>query len=86
MKASKARLLSEAEANRKEKPHELVTKKIQAATEEICEPEPVTAADEFKIDYRAVIGDKRAQGRVMWDKEETFTAIRIAGMHRIQSP
>ena len=27
---------------------------MQAVTEEICEPEPVTAADDFKIDYRAV--------------------------------
>ena len=26
---------------------------MQAVTEEICEPEPVTAADYFKIDYRA---------------------------------
>ena len=26
---------------------------MQAVTEETCEPEPVTAADDFKIDYRA---------------------------------
>ena len=52
-KASKARLMSEAEARRKEKPQELATKKMQAATEETCGPEPVTAADDFKIDYRA---------------------------------
>ena len=32
-----------------------------------------------------VTGDMRAQGGVMWAKEETLTAIRIAGMHRIQS-
>ena len=32
-----------------------------------------------------VTGDMRAQGGVMWAKGETFTAIRIAGMHRIQS-
>ena len=49
MKASKARLLSEAEARRKEKPQDLATKKMQAVTEETCEPEPLTAADEFKI-------------------------------------
>ena len=53
VKASKARLLSEAEARRKDKPQELATKKMQAVTEETREPEPVTAADDFKIDYRA---------------------------------
>ena len=39
VKASKARLLSEAEARRKEKSQELATKKMQAVTEEIREPE-----------------------------------------------
>ena len=53
VKASKARLLSEAEARRKDKPQELAAKKMQAVTEETREPEPVTAADDFKIDYRA---------------------------------
>ena len=48
VKASNARLLSEAEARRKDKPQEPTT-----VTEETCEPEPVTAADDFKIDYRA---------------------------------
>ena len=57
VKASKARLLSEAEARRKEKPQELATKKMQAVTEETGEPEPVTAADDFKIDYRAAARD-----------------------------
>ena len=33
-----------------------------------------------------VTGYMRAQGGVMWAKGETVTAIRIAGMHRIQSP
>ena len=47
----------EAEARRKEKPQELALKKIQAVTEEIREPEPVTAADDFKIDYRAATRD-----------------------------
>ena len=40
VKASKARLLSEVEARRKEKPQELATKKMQSVTEEIYEPEP----------------------------------------------
>ena len=65
VKASKARLLSEAEARRKEKPQELATKKMQAIMEETCEPEPepVTAADDFKIEYRAAARDalNRAQ-------------------------
>ena len=57
------RLLSEADARRKEKPQELATKKMQALTEEMREPEPVTAADDFKIDYRAATRDaiKRVQ-------------------------
>ena len=57
VKASKARLLSEAEARRKDKPQELATKKMQAVTEETREREPVTAADDFKIDYRAAARD-----------------------------
>ena len=57
VKASKARLLSEAEARRKDKPQELATKNLQAVTEETREPEPVTAADDFKIDYRAAARD-----------------------------
>ena len=57
VKTSKARLLSEAEARRKDKPQELVAKKMQAVTEETREPEPATAADDFKIDYRAAARD-----------------------------
>ena len=57
LKARKARLLSEAEARRKDKPQELATKKMQAVTEETCEPEPVHAVDDFKIDYRAAARD-----------------------------
>ena len=57
VKANKARLLSEAEVRRKEKPQKLTTKTMQAVTEETCEPEPVTAADDFKIDYRAAARD-----------------------------
>ena len=50
VKASKATLLSEAEARRKDKPQELAAKKMQAVTEETREPEPATAADDFKIE------------------------------------
>ena len=57
LKASKIHLLSEAEARGKEKLQELATKKLQAVTEEIREPEPVTAVDDFKIDYRAAARD-----------------------------
>ena len=28
---------------------------MQAVTEEMCEPEPMTAADGFKIDYRGAL-------------------------------
>ena len=52
MKATKARLLSEAEGRRKEKPTELTTKKMQAVTEETRKSEPVTAAD-----YKAAAKD-----------------------------
>ena len=47
VKASKARLLSEAEARRKDKLQELATKKMQVVTEEICELRPVTSADDL---------------------------------------
>ena len=57
VKASKARLLSEADARRKDKPQELATKKMLAVTEETREPEPVTTADDFKFDYRAAARD-----------------------------
>ena len=57
VKASKARLLSEAEVRIKDKPQELTAKKMQAVTEETCGPEPVTTADDFKIDYRSAARD-----------------------------
>ena len=57
MKASKVCLLSEAEARRKDKPQELATKMMQAVTEKICDSEPMTAADDLKIDYRAAARD-----------------------------
>ena len=50
VKASKARLMSEVEARRKERPQELATKKMQGVSEETSEPEPGTAANDFKID------------------------------------
>ena len=57
VKASKVCSLNEAEARRKEKPQEVATKKKQSVTKEIREPEPVTVADDFKIDYRAAARD-----------------------------
>ena len=57
VKASKASLLSEGEARRKEKPQDLATMKMQAVTEEMREHEPMTAADDFKIDYREAARD-----------------------------
>ena len=60
VKAIKARLLCEAEARRKEKLQVLATKKMQAVTEETCEPEPVTTADDFKkpVEGPAGIGNE----------------------------
>ena len=46
VKASKARILSEAEARRKDKPQELAAKKMQAVTEET--PEPAVTREETK--------------------------------------
>ena len=58
VKTSKARLMSESEARRKERPQELATKKMQAMTEEMTgEPEPGTAANDFKHDYKTAARD-----------------------------
>ena len=57
VKASKTRLMSEAEARRQEKPQELAMKKVQAVLEETSEPEPGTAANESKIEYKAASRD-----------------------------
>ena len=79
VKASKARLLSEAEARRKDKPQELATKKMQAVTEETCEPEPVTAADYFKIDYRAAARDalNRVQQELVTKENEQKVKLEL---------
>ena len=57
VKASKTLLMSEAEARTKEKPHELATKKMQAVLEETRGTKPETAANDFKIDYKAAARD-----------------------------
>ena len=54
IEASKARLMSEAEAQRKEKTQELATKKMQAVIEETGKPEHGTASNGLKIYYKAV--------------------------------
>ena len=79
VKASKARLLSDAEARRKEKPQELATKKMQAVPEEIREPEPVTEADDFKIDYRAAARDalSRVQQQFVTKKIEQNVKLEL---------
>ena len=79
VKASKARLLSEAEARRKDKPQELTTKKMQAVTEETCEPEHATAADDFKIDYRAAARDaiSRVQQEVVTKEIEQKVKLEL---------
>ena len=45
--------MSEAEARRKEKRQELATKEMRSVLEETTEREPETAANDFKIDYKA---------------------------------
>ena len=79
VKAGKARLLSEADARRKEKPQVLETKKMQAVTAEKCEPEPVTAADDFKIDYRAAARDalKRVQQELLTKEIEQKVRLEL---------
>ena len=79
LKASKACLLSEAEASRKEKPQELTTKKMQTVTEEIRESEPVSAADDFKIDYRAAARDalNRFQQELMTEEIEQKVKLEL---------
>ena len=79
VKASKARLLSEAEARRKDKPQELAAKKMQAVTEETREPEPATAADDFKIDYRAAARDalKRVQQELVTKEIEQKVKLEL---------
>ena len=79
VKASKARLLSEAEAHRKDKSQELATKKMQAVTEETCQPEPVTAAIDFKIDYRAAARDalKRVQQELVTKEIEQKVKLEL---------
>ena len=74
VKASKARLLSEAEARRKEKPQEQATKKMQAVAEEICEPEPVIALNYFKIEYRAAA---RVQQELVTKKIEQKVKLEV---------
>ena len=79
VKATNARLLGEAEARRKEKPQELATKKMQAVTEEMREPETVTAADDFKIDSRAAARDalKRVQQELVTKEIEQKVKLEL---------
>ena len=52
---------------------------MQAATEETCEPEPVTAADDFKIDYRAAARDalNRVQQELVRKKIEQKVKLEL---------
>ena len=57
IKGSKARLMSGAEIQWKEKPQEMATKKMQAALEERSGTEPETAGNDFKNDYKTAVRD-----------------------------
>ena len=50
----------------KGKPLELATKKMRAVTEKMREPEPVIAADDFKIEYRAAARDALNRVQQNW--------------------
>ena len=69
----------EALSGVKAKPQELATKKMQAVTEETREPEPVTAADDFKIDYRAAARDalNRVQQELVTKKIEQKVRLEL---------
>ena len=58
--------MREADVHRKEKPQKLATKKRQAVTAETREMEPVTAADDFKIDYKATARDALNRVQQSW--------------------
>ena len=49
VKANRARLMSEAEARRTEKPQELATKKMQVVVEVTSGTKPETTTQDFKI-------------------------------------
>ena len=69
VKASMARLMSEAEARRKQKPQELATKKMQAMIEEMSKPKPGATANDFKIDYKAAPRDALKKSKRNWRQE-----------------
>ena len=52
---------------------------MQALTEETCEPETVTAADDFKIDYRAAARDtlNRVQKELVTKKIEQKVKLEL---------
>ena len=53
VKTSKARLMSEVEARKKEKPQKLATKKMQAVMEKTVGGKHVTATQAFKIEHKS---------------------------------
>ena len=85
VKASEARLLSEAETHRTKKPQELATKKMQAVVEEIREPETVTAPHDFKINSRAAARDilNRVQQELVTKETEQKVKLEL-GSEKIE--
>ena len=71
--------MSEAESRRREKPQELALKKMQAVTEEMCELEPGTAADDFKSDYKAAARDalNRVQQKLVTKEQEQKVKLEL---------
>ena len=52
---------------------------MQAVTEETCEPEPVTAANDFKVDYRAAARDalNRVQQELVTKENEQKVKLEL---------
>ena len=67
------------EARRKEKPRELAKKKMQAVTDEMCEPEPATAVNDFKIGHKAAARDglNRVQQEIATRKTEQEAKLEL---------
>ena len=74
-KASKARLMSEAEARKKDKQQQLSTKKMQAMLKEMSGTEP----QNFKIDHKATVKDalNRVQQKVAIRKIDLKVKLKL---------
>ena len=77
--------MSDAEARRKVKPRELARKKKQAVLEKTSEPEPGTAANDFRIDYKAAARDSPNRVRIGIDDKRDRTESQVRTRERESS-